>query len=164
MPPVRDFFIRVELEFVLLQEFIRIGQTLRAPFLIALVNPKRGRQIRRPVGVHRQLVQIGAVRGEFRKITLQKVFVAGIERINIAIKKLDRHLPVEGVLHIVEILQHLRGDKRDARIIRPRFQGVRGQTDDRRRRWRRQRHAARLTSGPDGQSRDHAYRQWPDSL
>ena len=54
-----------------------------------VIDRKRRRQIRRAV-INCQLVEICPIDVKLREIALEKIFVARIERINVAVKKIFR--------------------------------------------------------------------------
>ena len=96
--------------------------------------------------LQRQLVEVRPVKLELREVALEKILVARVERINVAVEKLLRQLRVQRALQVMIFLQQPRRDVRDARVVgaglqaRGRQRGQGGHVG-----------FARLATGPDGQ-------------
>ena len=146
MPPVEDdFLVRVELEPVVLQQVRHIRVVLLNALGVAVIDGERRRQVRR-AAFQRQLVEVGPVNFEFRQVALEKIFVARVERINVAVKKFLRQRLVQRPLQVMVVFQQPGRDEGDARVVRAGLQ-ARGRQGG------QGGHVglARLAAGPDSQ-------------
>ena len=112
-----DLFLRVELEFFMLEQVVHVGDALLKPVHIAGVNLKGGAQVGSAVSAGGEFVQVGAVMVKLGEVGLQEIIMARIERIDVAVKETLGKLLVQRALQIVEVFQEEGGHIGDAGVI-----------------------------------------------